>query len=119
MEAGCIAYVPKPVQAEAVFAALVAHLGVEFVEGPEPVQPGDVRLSDPVRSATLAARLREAIAIGAVSDLEAMAEELARGGDSDRRLGHRLAQLAASFDFDGVRTLAASLTVDRGKGDAG
>ena len=73
--------------------------------------PGDVRpWPTPVRDATLAARLRDAVAIGAVTDLEAIAEELA-GGDRDarQRWGSGSRALAANFDFDGVRELAASL----------
>jgi len=118
-DAGCADYLPKPVRAEAVFAALQTHLGVEFVSGRETTEPGDVRLGDPVRDATLAAKLRDAVAIGAVSDLEAMAQELARGNESEVVLGQRLARLAANFDFDGVRTLAASLADEHRAGDAG
>ncbi len=117
--AGCVDYVPKPVRVEAVFAALQTHLGVEFVKGPEPVPTGDLQLADPVRSASLASRLRDAVAVGAVSDLEAIAAELARGTEPDVRVGQRLAQLAATFDFEGVRELAASIAPARGDGHGG
>ena len=30
-EAGCVEHLPKPVRAEALFAALKTHLGVQFV----------------------------------------------------------------------------------------
>jgi PAS domain S-box-containing protein len=118
-DAGCVDYVPKPVRAEVLFAALQTHLGVEFVSGHESAEPDEVRLDDPVRDATLAAKLRDAVAIGAVSDLEAMADQLARGTRSEAALGQRLARLAANFDFDGVRDLAASLAGEHRAADAG
>jgi PAS domain S-box-containing protein len=108
-DAGCAAYLAKPVRAEAVFAALQTHLGLEFVSGSEGEEPGDVRLSDPARGSRIATRLRDAIAIGAVSDLEGIAAELIAGDAAEAALGHRLARLAANFDFDGVRDIAAAL----------
>jgi PAS domain S-box-containing protein len=118
-DAGCAGYVPKPVRAEALFAALQTHLGAEFVSGRDAEEPGDAPPGDPVRDAALAAKLRDAVAIGAVSDLEAMAGELARGSGPEVALGQRLARLAANFDFDGVRDLAASLAGERRAADAG
>jgi PAS domain S-box-containing protein len=112
-DAGCAAYLPKPVRAEAVFAALKAHVGVEFATA-DARGAGRVPLGDPSRHAGLAARLREAVAIGGVTDLEAIAGELVKGADHDDvAIGQRLAQLVASFDFDGVRALAASLSGER------
>jgi PAS domain S-box-containing protein len=108
-DAGCVAYLPKPVRAQAVFAALQRHLGLVFVSGEGLETPGEVRLGDPVHDVKLAARLREAVAIGAVTDLEAIAAVLTRGSEAEAALGQRLARLAANFDFDGVRELSLSI----------
>ena len=62
----------------------------------------------------LASRLRDAVAIGAITDLQALADTLTAGDDADAALGRRISALAANFDFDGVRELAASLeSLDR------
>ena len=54
----------------------------------------------------LAVRLHEAAGIGSVTDLEALAQELAVGDAGEAALGRRIARLAAQFDFDGLRELA-------------
>jgi hypothetical protein len=92
-----------------VFAALQTHLGLAFVSGADAVAAGAVRLDETFRDASLAAKLRDAVAIGAVTDLEIIAEGLSSGNSSEALLGQRLARLAANFDFEGVRELAASL----------
>ena len=53
-------------------------------------------------------------AIGAITDLHAIASTLAFGDDVDAALGRRISALAASFDFDGLRELAASLESAQG-----
>jgi CheY-like chemotaxis protein len=109
-EAGCAAYLPKPVRAEALFAALQAHVNLHFVSGDAvDERSSEVRLTDPARHAGLAERLRDAGAIGGVTDLQAIADELITGDKTDAALGQRLAQLVANFDFDAVRELAGSL----------
>ena len=99
-DAGCAAYIQKPVRAEAVFAAL-QNLGVEFVSGAENPELVPVRLGDPVRGS------------------EAIAEELSRGGAAEAALGQRLVRLAANVDFDGVRELVASLAKEGENRDVG
>ena len=108
-DAGCAAYLPKPVRAEALFAALQTHIGAQFVRSNEDTPPDDVVVSDPARHAGLAARLRDAVAIGDVGVLQAIAEALVSGEGADAALGQRLTRLVSGFDFDGVRDLAASL----------
>jgi PAS domain S-box-containing protein len=108
-DAGCAAYLSKPVRAEALFAVLQAHVGVRFVRGDESTDAGDMYLPSSARDVRLAARLHDAVAIGALSDLEAISEELGKGSAAEVALGQRLARLVSNFDFDGVRELAAVL----------
>jgi PAS domain S-box-containing protein len=108
-DAGCVAHLPKPVRAEALFAALQAHLGARFVRADDPAAVPEVRLGDRGRELRIATRLEEAVVIGNVSDLEAIAAELSAGDAAEAALAQRIARLVSSFDFDGVRTLAAAL----------
>ena len=73
LDAGCVDYLPKPIRAESLFAALQSHLGVRFVTGVEPARHAELELSDPARYLGIARRLREAVTIGDVSDLEGLA----------------------------------------------
>jgi CheY-like chemotaxis protein len=110
-EAGCVAYLPKPVRADALFAALTTHVGVKFVaEDASASASSGLRRDKPeARHAPLGSKLRDAAAIGAITDLQAIAEKLAAGDDADAELGRRINALAASFDFNGINELAASL----------
>jgi PAS domain S-box-containing protein len=112
-DAGCVAYLPKPVRAEALFAALSTHLMLKFIwETPPEATPDHITLD--ARHAPLAARLRDAAAIGAVTDLQALATTLASGDEVDTALARRINALAGTFDFDGIRTLADALDQTRG-----
>jgi CheY-like chemotaxis protein len=111
-DAGCAAYLPKPVRAEALFATLQAHLGVKFVRADAgPTVPSEMRLNNPAREAEIVARIREALAIGGISDLEALADELAHGGSDEVAVGQRLARLVANFDFEGLKGIVTSLSI--------
>jgi PAS domain S-box-containing protein len=112
-DAGCAAYLPKPVRAEALFAVLQAHVGARFVRGDEAPDTSGATFRVTARDARLATRIREAVAIGGVSDLEAISRELLGGGRTEAALGERLARLVASFDFEGVRELAEALAPER------
>jgi len=117
-EAGCVEHLPKPVRAEALFAALKTHLGVQFVtETPDEPVVTDVVEFLP-RHAVLAPHLREAAAIGAISDLHMIASTLAFGDPTDSALSRRISELATNFDFEGLRVLAASLESAQGSSDA-
>jgi hypothetical protein len=85
--------------------------GAEAEAEPEPAPAGVPR------HAAIAARLQEAVSIGAVTDLHAIAGELAAGDAADAALGRRLARLAGEFDFAGVSALAASLAAGQGAGN--
>jgi len=106
LSAGCVDYLPKPVRAGALFAALQKHLGVRFVSSlaAEPFASTNA----PARL-DIAARLREGVELGAVTDLEALAQELMSGEGADPVLGRHIAAMVQSFDFDGLRALAATI----------
>jgi hypothetical protein len=88
-----------------LFATIQKHLGVRFVSSlwaePAPV----AGVSVPARQG-VAVRLREAVELGAVTDLETLAQELMGGDGADPALGRQIAAMARSFDFDGLRALA-------------
>jgi two-component system sensor histidine kinase/response regulator len=117
-DAGCAAYLPKPVRAEALFAALQTHVGVRFVWETDEPPVAERAIAPAPHHAALAARLRQAAEIGAITDLHAVANSLAGGDESDASLARRINALAAGFDFDGVRELAAALEHAQGSGHA-
>jgi PAS domain S-box-containing protein len=108
-DAGCVAYLPKPVRAEQLFAAMRSELGVLFVWEKDEKPKDEAPLQSVPRHAGLAGRLRDAVEIGDITDLQVLSETLNAGDDADAALGRRIAALAAGFDFAGVRELAASL----------
>ena len=57
----------------------------------------------------LAARIRDAAAIGNVEALDAIAGELSASGDAPGSIGRRIATLTAAFDYDALLQLADSL----------
>jgi CheY-like chemotaxis protein len=115
-DAGCVEYLPKPIRAESLYAALQSQLGVRFVTVVEPAAT-DLDLSDPARYFGIARRIREAVTIGDVSDLEGLAQELAAGDAEEAELGRRIARFVTDFDFEGLGGLAA-LLVNPSAGEA-
>jgi len=114
-DAGCVDFLPKPVKADVLFAKLQRYAGVRFVS---PVGETDTDfpplgplspLSNDVSVRGLAARIREAAAIGSVADLDAIADQLSTAGDTPGTIGRRIAALTAAFDYDALLRLAASL----------
>jgi len=112
-DAGCADYLSKPVRAESLYAALHAHLGVEFVSTGAPEAPADPDLSSTSLRLRLAVRLKEAAGIGSVTDLEALAQELVAGDAGEAALGQRIARMTAQFDFDGLTDMARRLAGER------
>jgi PAS domain S-box-containing protein len=108
-DAGCIDYLSKPVRAQLLFAMLQTHLGVRFVSaGDDPSQRDTARM-DFDRRVEIGSRLRNAVALGDVSDIQALAQHLMQGDIAEVAVGERINRLAMNFDFDGLSELANSL----------
>ena len=110
-EAGCSDYLPKPIRAESLFATLQTHLGARFMTGPAltPPQNTSVDFASLRERTAIAQRLVTALAIGDVAGMETLAHELMQASPEEAALGSRIAQLSTTFDFDGLRGLAAAL----------
>ena len=113
-DAGCVDYLSKPVRAESLFGALQTHLGVRFVWGEEPPAAADARLADAERQAGIAARLRDALALGDVGEIQRLAQDLMSGGEADAVFGQKINRLVTNFDFDGLGELADWLALAGG-----
>jgi len=109
-EAGCVDYLTKPVRVQQLFATLRTHLGVKLVSGSDDAGPPSPRPIDVERRATVAERLRNAIALGDVSDIQELAKRLMEGDSAEVAVGTRISRLAMNFDFVGLSELADSLT---------
>jgi hypothetical protein len=59
----------------------------------------------------VATRLRTAVAIGDVSDIQALARLLMEGDPAEAAVGERINKLATHFDFSALAALADSLGV--------
>jgi CheY-like chemotaxis protein len=108
-DAGCVDYLSKPVRAQSLFASLQTHLGVKFVNGSEATSSEESRLSDFARNVEIGTRLRNAVALGDVSDIQELASGLMKGGPAQAAVGERINRLAMNFDFEGLSELADSL----------
>jgi CheY-like chemotaxis protein len=109
LDAGCIDYLPKPIRAQSLFAMLQTHIGVRFVSGNDDAAEPDVPLLGFDRRVEIGARLRSAVALGDVSDIQELARHLMKGDIADIAVGERINRLAAEFDFNGLSELADSL----------
>ena len=108
-DAGCVDYLSKPIRAQLLFAMLQTHLGVRFVSGSDHPSPRDAAPIDVDRRVEVAARLRNAVALGDVSDIQELARQLMAGDPAEAAVGERINRLAINFDFDGLSELADSL----------
>jgi PAS domain S-box-containing protein len=108
-EAGCRDYLTKPIRAQSLFGVLQTHLGVRFVSGTDDGDRRDAPLADVDRRLEIGNRLRSAIALGDVSDIQELAQHLMRGDVAEIAVGERINRLAVNFDFDGLSNLADSL----------
>ena len=108
-DAGCVDYLSKPVRAQLLFATLQIHLGAQFVSaGAHAARAADGGM-DAARRAEIAARLRSAVSVGDVGEIQTLAKRLLEGGAGEAALGERIGRLAAEFDFDALSELAESL----------
>ena len=106
--AGCIDYLSKPIRAQELFGVLRTHLGVRFVGGTD-LPAAEVPGLAIVRRLDVAARLRNAVAVGDVTEIHALAESLMRGDPAESALGGRINRLVVEFDFTGLAQLGDSL----------
>jgi PAS domain S-box-containing protein len=108
-DAGCVDYLSKPIRAQLLFGMLQTHLGVRFVSGSDHSSPRDSRQITLDRRVEVATRLRNAVALGDVSDIQQLAQHLLAGGTAEAAVGERISRLAMNFDFEGLSELADSL----------
>jgi CheY-like chemotaxis protein len=110
-DAGCVDYLSKPIRAQLLFGLVQRHLGARFVSGPGelPGAPPSRPAQDVVDRGSIARRLREAIAIGDVAELQELAQQLTHGRPADAALGARINRLAMAFDFAALTELAGTL----------
>ena len=106
--AGCADYLSKPVRAPLLFGVMQTHLGLRFVSS-EPALTREDKPADTERRSEIAARLRNAVALGDVADIQELARTLMRGDSRDAAVGERISRLARRFDFDALGKLAQSL----------
>jgi PAS domain S-box-containing protein len=109
-DAGCVDYLSKPIRAPLLFAILQTHLGVRLVGDAEMTASPSEAGADRSRQAEVAARLRHAIALGDIAAIHDIGAELTRGNVAEKAIGDRIHRLVTSFDFDGLGTLAESLS---------
>ena len=105
--AGCVDFIPKPIRAEVLFAKLQHHLGVRF----ESARNGRITAEDLPGAALpsrIAARLREALAVGDVTTLEKIARDV-RNAPGGSVIASRIAALTREFDFEGLKAFAERL----------
>jgi len=108
--AGCTDYLAKPVRVQLLLGMLQAHLGVRFVsEGHRRPSVSADRIADTDRRAEISTRLRNALEVGDISAIHALAEQLVKGSAAEAAVGDRIGRLAITFDFNGLRELAGEL----------
>jgi PAS domain S-box-containing protein len=106
--AGCVDYLSKPIRVPLLFGMLQTHLGARFVGGGDRGAPAAPGVAEPPRS-DVAAQLREALAVGDITAIQALARRLQAGHGADAAMGERINRLATNFDFDGLERLAQGL----------
>ena len=108
-EAGCADYLSKPVRAQSLFGMLQTHVGVRFIGGSGLPTAQDAHLADLGRRLAIGTRLRNAVALGDVGDIQRLAQDLIAGDVAEVAIGERITRLAMNFDFDGLGELADTL----------
>ena len=113
-DAGCVDFLSKPVRAESLFAVLQTHLGVRFVSSVGQTIEHELDFTDSDRRLGIAARLRHAVALGDVGEIQGLARELMQGPTAEVAVGQRINRLVMDFDFHGLNELADSLAGTKG-----
>jgi len=117
VEVGFDDFIGKPFRASEVFDKIKHHLKVSYTASAqeippdseqERVKPGDQKLPPEV-AGEVARRIQEAVELGSVSKLTAVATELIQRTDFTSPYGEEIARLAKAFDFEGLSQLASTL----------
>jgi PAS domain S-box-containing protein len=107
--AGCVDYLSKPIRVQLLFGMLQRHLGVRFVSATDQSAAREERLSDSDRREQVAVRLRAALALGDVTEIQELGRMLLAGDTGEAAVGERITRLVMNFDFEGLGKLADSL----------
>jgi PAS domain S-box-containing protein len=110
-EAGCVDCLWKPIRAPLLFGLLRKHLGVRFVSAQDRVESAGAGTMAPHRATDVATRLQQALALGDIGEIQALARQLMQGDDAETAVGEHINRLAAGFDFQALRDLADTLIV--------
>ena len=116
-EAGFDDFIGKPFRASEVFDKIKQHLKLRYTASAQEippdleensVKPGDQKLPPEV-AREVARRVQEAVQLGDVTELRAVATELTQRNDFTSPYGQEIARLAKAFDFEGLSQLASTL----------
>ena len=111
-EEGFDDFIAKPLRAGELFEKIARHLDVELSRSgaePTPVENATTQSAiSPERARAVAARLREAAAMGDVSTISEFATELRRD-EATCSYGETVEELAKTFDLDAIIRLADEL----------
>jgi PAS domain S-box-containing protein len=109
-DAGCVDYLSKPIRVPLLFGMLQTHLGVKFVSDSSQAPASEPPPIHADRRLEVATRLRNAVALGDVGEIQDLARHLMQGEAAEAAFGERITRLATNFDFAGLSELADSLT---------
>ena len=110
-DAGCVDYLSKPIRVQLLFGMLQTHLGMKFVSDAAPAPASEAQPIHSDRRVELATRLRNAVALGDIGEIQDLGRQLMEGEAAEAAFGERISRLATNFDFAGLSDLADSLTV--------
>jgi PAS domain S-box-containing protein len=110
-DAGCADYLSKPVRAQLLFGMLRDHAGVRLVSGADQSAGRDERAIDLDRRIEVATRLRSAVALGDIGDIQELAQHLMNGDGAEVAIGERISRLAMNFDFGALGEFADTLAM--------